>query len=334
MSHPSPARLRLGFTLIELLVVIAIIAILIDLLMPAVQKAREAANRSTCQNHLKQIGLAIHHYHDNYHLLPPRAIGGTGEVTWAVFLLPYLEQPAAFQSWSKDISLRMSYYLTEDSVPNATQVRQLQVKVYYCPSRRSPPQLGKPPLARLPINPSPGISFLDVPGALSDYAAVGGGDDGSFNQGMLQPAVVTLVNPGPVRITHTSKTRFASVRDGLSNTLLVGEKHVRPGGFGQDHPELHGDSTVYNDLQPQWSCRLAGFRAAIGFAPVPLQEYPLAQSLTDSSFRPGYRFGSWHPGVCQFVFGDGGVRALAVSTDIRTLRLLALPNDGEAIPNF
>src|SRR6516165_1566532 len=118
---------RTAFTLIELLVVIAIIAILIALLVPAVQKVREAAARTQCQNNLKQIGLAIHSYHDATRSLPPlRIAANDGWATWCVLILPYLDQGNIYKNWN----------LAQDYAAQSSTARQAQVSVFYCPSRR------------------------------------------------------------------------------------------------------------------------------------------------------------------------------------------------------
>src|SRR5262245_30202090 len=156
MSRPLTRGPQPGFTLIELLVVIAIIGVLIALLLPAVQKVREAANRIKCANNLKQLGLACHNFHDSYGFLPPTRIGRVtptapnsadkSYMTWAVLILPYLEQDNLY----KQFNLKLPYSL------QAPAAVANNVKTYFCPS-----------------HPDGGSKLsTDVPpGGLSDYAA-------------------------------------------------------------------------------------------------------------------------------------------------------------------
>jgi prepilin-type N-terminal cleavage/methylation domain-containing protein len=149
---------RKGFTLIELLVVIAIISVLLGLLMPAVQKAREAANRISCANNLHQLGLAMHEYENTFNVLPPSRLQ-VGYATWAVLILPYIEQDNLYNQWN----LFLTYYEQNDVA------RLTAVKVFFCPSRRT---ASSAPLASIfgdTPSWSPGYQ-TEVPGALGDYA--------------------------------------------------------------------------------------------------------------------------------------------------------------------
>ena len=275
---------RRGFTLVELLVVIAIIGILIALLLPAVQAAREAARRIQCTNHLKQIGLGFQNYHDVFGVLPDagKDKGGVcdgccnadnrGDWNWMYQIMPFIEQQNLYDE------------------PNDTKIYQTPVATYYCPTRR--------PAGRYPD---------DTKYAKTDYAGCVGDTWGSpFNGTVVRRKCALPVN-------------FAGVRDGTSNTLLVGEKQLNPNYLGQSG----GDNEPYAN---------AGFDEDIvrivskDWAPASDAEHPQEPPTHWSR-----RFGSSHPGVFNGVFVDGSVRAIPYTMDVETLRRLAVRNDGQPV---
>jgi prepilin-type N-terminal cleavage/methylation domain-containing protein len=302
----EPGRRR-GFTLIELLVVIAIISLLVGMLLPAVQKVREAANRISCTNNLKQIGLAVHQYHDSYHQVTPNRLGDL-HATWPILILPYLEQDNLFRQWN----LALSYF------DQSTVARQTPVPTYFCPSRRT---ATTSPVISIsgdqnddPVLPTDPLLGPQVSGALGDYASCNGTDncDGADCDGKVyNGAFRSLYNQYG---NSLGAVRFADVTDGLSNTIFLGEKHVLLGNFGNGVL----DCSLYDGDYPLCFSRSTG------------PNYLVAQSPTDAVLG----FGSYHPGICQFTFGDGSVRALTSTTDPTVMALLANIADGQVIPDY
>jgi prepilin-type N-terminal cleavage/methylation domain-containing protein/prepilin-type processing-associated H-X9-DG protein len=318
--HICVRKRRAGFTLIELLVVIAIIAILIALLVPAVQKVREAAARTQCVNNLKQIGLAIHSYHDARKQFPPARVGRDAYATWPILVAPYLEQGNLANLW--DITK------TYDQQTNPL-ARTTVVPVFFCPSRRSTM------ISPASENGTPGVDGNGgLEGACGDYA-VCDGDGKDRNTTTANGAIIApfLTNPNvgdnnpypkPI-LSFRSMTRISSITDGTSNTLLAGEKHIHQGGLGK---AAEGDDAYYSGYNYVAAQRSAGWYIDSAGA---RQNKPLMKGTDGTA---DIRFGSWHTGVVNFVFCDGSVRSLPINIDINTLRLLAVRNDGQPIPSY
>jgi prepilin-type N-terminal cleavage/methylation domain-containing protein len=327
---------RRGFTLVELLVVITIIGILIALLLPAVQAAREAARRMQCSNNLKQMGVAIHGFAQVNNALPPSRLP-TFDGTWVNTLLPYVEEQAFDDLWKScrgPNGIPYGFY----KQPDATLAHWLSLM--FCPTRRWPQGGSQGGNNVLSIDgDSRDGSDRHHPGALGDYAAVVGDMlydsqqrllwdyDGTISgcgrgrgpmmcaHGNYIPSgdlVVTSQTVGSVRFNLT----FADVSDGASNTIFVGEKHVRSDEFGKWNTSR--DTSIYNNDNLEAFGRVAG--PGYGLAMTPQDPY-------------NYNFGSSHSGVCQFVFGDGSVRAIGTSISTVVLGCLACRDDGKLIPD-
>jgi prepilin-type N-terminal cleavage/methylation domain-containing protein len=308
---------RTGFTLIELLVVIAIIAVLIGLLLPAVQKVREAASRMQCSNHLKQLGLACHNFHDAHGHLPTAGKNGcetpihpniatdcatnpnfgnhsspytfpTGETqarrfewSWAYQLLPFIEQDTIYRN------------------TNHTTVRRASVKIFHCPTRRS--------------------ALSNNTNAKIDYAGNAGNGLGDNNV----TGVLIRTGMGTVMITH--------ITDGTSNTALFGEKRMKLDKIGQSYDD---NESVYS---PGWDSEIV--RAAmtdldttdlqnnLSWGPNPDIRVTNPRIFTDplSGLR---QFGSSHPAGCNFVRCDGSVRFMRYNPDRTMFRRFCTKADG------
>jgi prepilin-type N-terminal cleavage/methylation domain-containing protein/prepilin-type processing-associated H-X9-DG protein len=327
-SHPArhalrwlrAQDLRYAFTLIELLIVIAIIFILIGLTVPAVQRARESASRIQCSNNLKQIGIAIHLFHDSHGFLPPNRIED-GWATWAVLILPSLDCPSVYSSW--DLTSR--YH--DQSLP----ARLNSPVTYFCPSRRSPGGYSEPDTDRRVFPPA----YPHTTGGLSDYAACVGTGTGDYEGGSANGAMIR----GQTQLSgdiHTFGTHvlhwrgrlsLSSITDGTSQTLFIGEKYIVPGLYGS----TVGDSAVYNgDHTLDSHSRLAGrqLKSDGTFVDRTLLSGTVISGLQNSSF------GGPHPGMCNFLLGDGSVRSIQNTIPIDVLSKLACRNDGEAIADF
>jgi len=309
-------RKNKGFTLVELLVVIAIIGVMVGLLLPAVQAAREAARRMQCSNNLKQQAIAMHNYHDTYKVLPPMYVHDTtvtddgGHWAWSAFLLPFIEQQPRYDA------LQVGNVKARVTITTQPQLFQEQIPTYVCPSS-SGPKVHVP-------GTDPGYCIDDISGnniglAVANYIVVGN----IANLRRRRATNMTLGTSGNIGIfargfRGETDSGLRDILDGTSNTLMIGERyHTRRGNVrasaatmlvvrdnenggptGQDHPT----STAWNQ----------GVMTIAGTVRWPINNV-IAPNLADSDTKA--TFGSMHPGGAQFALADGSVAFISDSIE-------------------
>jgi prepilin-type N-terminal cleavage/methylation domain-containing protein/prepilin-type processing-associated H-X9-DG protein len=318
-TSPLASSFRRAFTLVELLVVIAIIGVLVALLLPAVQAARESARRMQCQNNLKQFGLAFQNHHDTLKHLPTNGYGfswvGDPDLGfgidqpggWTFNILPYCEQKALWE-----IAMGKT---GQPKKADLTRMVGMPIKFFNCPSRRPP--------ALYPITGMTATNFDFVPlGAKLDYAVCGGDQETVQLNG-------TPIPPVPSQWEYTgicyarSTIRLAEITDGTSNTLMVGEKQLcvqnyRNGLDGGDNENLY---TGFNtDTTRSTHNRRTGNNNQIRFPP--------RRDGRDITINV---FGSAHPGGFNGLLCDGSVRVINYQIDEFNYMRLGNRGDGQTL---
>lgn len=272
-------RPNVGFTLIELLVVIAIIAVLMSLLVPAVQKVREAANRTECQNNLKQLGIACHNFADTRGGLPPSR-NWSPLYGWGAVILPYLERSDLHREFKFD----QHYY----SADNAPVIKQC-LKVYICPSTTTPFRY---------------VNRGGFDGCVSDY----------FTPQQIHDPVIYPSAPSQKGLLQEAKIRrWKEILDGTSSTLMIAEQAGRPDYFIRGKPQPT-NTGIGSPLKGPWAAdNIVAFSA---YSADGLVRYggPCGLNCNNSQ-----NFQSFHSGGVNGVFADGSVRFMAESINFRVV---------------
>ena len=318
------SRGKRAFTLIELLVVIAIIGLLIGLLLPAVQAAREAARRMQCQNNLKQIGLAMHRYHDVWqsfppsYLAPPRPVIGPGPGlelgagwAWGTLVLPYLEQRSVYDAANFDVGFGEVTAPLLGLFENGT-VRRITLATFLCPSDMG----GEGPL-------SLGQGSGSVAGSAGQYIASAGWMDSS--QAPINGTGVLYPN---------SKVAISDVLDGTSATLMVGER-------SRNLADATWSGTFGSHSEPAPLCTKAGWpvRSCVGLMFLLMGRSGPSSDVVSGGILVGNTpnhqgadgFASLHPSGCQFLLCDGSARFVKETLAPQVFQALATRAGGEII---
>ena len=322
------AARRRAFTLIELLTSVAIIALLIAVLLPAVQSSREASRRIYCANNLRQIGLALHNYESAQRLGPIGASGQSGfGMSWWAAILPYLEQAAVFDQLDHAGALNG---LMIAHAGNAQLVNGLRMPSLSCPSSPLDPMLAV------------GSAMVQMP---SYVGSAGASSDGGFPESRVAPCCVADLNLGEISaggmLVPNRGICFAEVTDGLSNTILVGECSDYVYNSNGVAFRVDGGNPV------GWIAGSPESRTPPIYAATPAKPKP-CYNITTVRYGPNMRnynqpgvrndhgpnnpLVSAHPGGVNVLLADGSVRFLHEVTDVLTLKRLATRDDGMQSP--